>query len=61
MNIAGESQQLLHARYMSFLPFSLVACPLCVMQRLFGAISEASRTVKHTRAVNIMQTSQTSK
>lgn len=40
MNIAGESQQLLHTRYMSFLSFSLVACPLCVMRRLFGAMSE---------------------
>lgn len=62
MNIAGESQQLLHARYMSFLSFSLVACPLCVMRRLGPWVKrEASRTVKHTRAINIMQTSQTSK
>lgn len=40
MNIAGESQQLRHARYMSCLSFSLVACPLCVMPRLFGAMSD---------------------
>lgn len=62
MNIAGESQQLLHARYMFFLSFSLVACPLCVMRRLGPWVKqEASGTVKHTRVINFMQTSQTSK
>lgn len=40
MNIAGESQQLMYTRYMSFLSFSLVVSPLCVMWRLFGAMSE---------------------
>lgn len=49
MNIAGESQQLPHARYMSFLSFSLVTCPLCVTRRLFGAMSETG-SLKNCKA-----------
>lgn len=49
MNIAGESQQLLYTRYMSFLSFSLVVRPVCVMRRLFGAMSETG-SIKNCKA-----------